>query len=278
MKDSVLKRKLLLPLIATSFLGSAGLSMTAHGAKLLFEDGFENYSLDKWRYSGTRGSLTNSPTRSGNYAMQFSLDRTKSKVPYRSEIVINKGKNIFKMGEEYWVGASIFIPNNWAQDPHYGEILLQFHEVPDKHLGETWRNPPLGLRIKGNNWQVNNCWDSKPLTKNKNYEGCKGYNLGSYKKGQWTDWVFRIKWSYKQDGILEVWKDGQRVVSQNGPNTFNDQVAPYLKIGLYKSAWIPGQNWAKKSSPVNTRTAYYDEIRIARGNAGYNAVAPGKRR
>jgi hypothetical protein len=262
LKEISLKKKLLIPLIASSFIsGSLGLNI-AHGAALPFVDGFENRSLDKWRHSGMRATLANSPTRSGNYAVQFSIDRNKGKNAYRSELAIKKGKGQFKMGQEYWIGASIFIPNNWVEDSNYGDIVLQWHGVPDAHLGEGWsgRNPPLALRVQGKNWQFQNYSDPNPVSRNRNYKG-KAYNLGSYQKGQWADFVFHIRWSYQNDGILEVWKNGKKMVSQNGPNTFNDRVAPYLKIGLYKPAWKSKANWANKSH-VNTRTVYHDEIWI----------------
>ena len=53
-------------------------------------------------------------------------------------------------------------------------------------------------------------------------------------RGAWTDWVFHVKWSYGPDGVLEVWKNSQKIVTKSGPNTFNDARGPYMKMGIYK--------------------------------------------
>ncbi len=66
------------------------------------------------------------------------------------------------------------------------------------------------------------------------YGGVREYDLGPYETGVWTDWVMHVKWSYDQDGIAEVWKDGRKVIDQSGPNAFNDARGPFFKMGLYK--------------------------------------------
>ena len=83
--------------------------------------------------------------------------------------------------------------------------------------------------------------------------------------------MFRIKWSYKSDGILQVWKNGNLVVDQqNKPNCFNDAKMPYFKMGIYKG-------WRDSSSTgrVSKRVLFHDEFRMAGPGGSYDAVAPG---
>ena len=47
-------------------------------------------------------------------------------------------------------------------------------------------------------------------------------------------YLVHVKWSNQNDGILEIWKDGEKVVDQKGPNTFNDAKGPYFRMGIYK--------------------------------------------
>jgi hypothetical protein len=54
------------------------------------------------------------------------------------------------------------------------------------------------------------------------------------------------------------------VVDHRGPNSYNDEVVPYFKVGLYKRKW----------NMVSKRVLYADEVRIGNGNATYSDVAP----
>jgi len=72
------------------------------------------------------------------------------------------------------------------------------------------------------------------------------------------DWVFHIKVSYGSDGLLEVWRDGGRVVSHQGPNCYNDQGGPFLKVGLCKPYW---KN-RSVADPIEQRAINIDEFKV----------------
>lgn len=119
-----------------------------------------------------------------------------------------------------------------------------------------------------------NRWDAKPNTfesGQREYGGTKNYDFGPYGTGVWTDWVFHVKWSYQSDGLLEVWRDGRKVVTQKGPNTFNDKGGPYFKMGMYKG-W---QDPERPGDAVTRRVLYHDEYRMGSITATYDDVAPG---
>ena len=84
--------------------------------------------------------------------------------------------------------------------------------------------------------------------------------------------MFHIRWSYEDEGLLEVWKDGRKVVTQKGPNTYNDLRGNYFKIGVYKWDW---KN-RPETSRVERRVLYHDEVRIGGPSARYEDVAPCK--
>ena len=85
----------------------------------------------------------------------------------------------------------------------------------------------------------------------------------------WTDWVVHARWSFRDDGLLEIWKDGEKIIEQHGPNTYNDQRGMYFKIGIYKPPWDK-----PVKSDVDRRVVVHDEIRIAGPGARYADVAP----
>jgi len=203
-------------------------------------------------------------------AVPCGRNRKRDKVPYRTE-VSGPGSEV---GKEYWYGFSIFLPEHYAVD-NIWEIVAQWHGVPDFKAGEDWRNPVMALSTNGGKWGLLNRWDAKLNTfegGKKKYGGTKSYDLGKYRKGVWTDWVVHVKWSYRADGLLEVWKDAKKVVKQDGPNAFNDRKGPYFKMGLYKGWKDP----KRPSDAVSSRLLYHDEFRMAGADGRYEDVAPGQ--
>lgn len=84
------------------------------------------------------------------------------------------------------------------------------------------------------------------------------------------DFVIHIKWSYKSDGFIQVYKDGKLVVDKAGPTSRNDQGGIFFNTGIYKPKFEtqPGE------SDVDKRILYFDEIRIGNADARYEDVAP----
>jgi len=238
-------------------------------AAVTFIGDFETGDLKGWHTSGNAPKITNSPVRAGKYAMKTSLNRHKDKVAYRTE-VSGPGSNV---GKEYWYGFSIFLPDDYTVDSIW-EIVAQWHGVPDFDKGEDWRNPVMALSTNGGKWGLVTRWDAKVNTfesGKKKYGGTRNYDLGKYRKDKWTDWVVHVNWSYKANGLLEVWRDGKKVVTQKGPNAFNDKKGPYFKMGLYKGWKDPSRD----SDKVSTRLLYHDEFRMAGAGGQYEDVAPG---
>jgi Ca2+-binding RTX toxin-like protein len=73
-----------------------------------------------------------------------------------------------------------------------------------------------------------------------------------------------VQWSYKSDGLLQVWRDGQKVLDRAGPNTYNDLQGNYFKFGIYNHSI---------ESPTD-KTLYFDEVRLGNQNNTYEDVAP----
>ncbi len=235
---------------------------------LLFESDFENGGLRGWRPSGNTPAIVQGPARSGRRAMKTSLDRQKDPFSYRTEVSGPRAE----IGQEYWYGFSILLPDDYAPDRIW-EIVAQWHGVPDFDAGENWRNPVMALSTTNGRWDWVSRWDAKRNTfesGKREYGGTHNYDLGPYQKNAWTDWVIHVKWSYGPDGILQVWKDGAKVIDQNGPNAFNDKDGPFFKMGLYKG-WRDSN---RRSDKVSKRVLYHDEFRMGGANARYEDVAP----
>jgi len=241
------------------------------GGKTYFEDDFSNGYAKTWKKESANLSHSIQTTKApdGSDAIRFEVRRTDPNVALskRSELRLSA----VAAGSEQWYGFRVMLPQGWDRDPGSYEVVGQWHEVPDWNLGEGWRSPPLGIYVRDGQWRVNNKWDAKPKTIGNTPEGKATLWAGAYETGKWANWVFHVKWSHKSDGILQVWKDGQLIVDKKGPNTYNDQVGPYFKIGVYKPDWKENP----QASNTDKRVLYFDQVRIGDNNAGYSAVTPG---
>lgn len=259
---------------------SSFLYPSVSGTNMIFLGDFEIGGLSRFSFSGNDTvEIVTEPVRKGKYAAKFYLDRLRSEVSYRTEIVpVNqlpeyrkeggrKRSLLVEIGGEYWYAFSSYIPRNWVRDPE-PEIIAQWHGRPDKHLGEANRSPPLAIRIQGDSYIVDRRWDSTLITprkRKKRYSGEEYIAVGpiSGDLGKWTDWVVHVKWSYRDEaeGMLRIWKNGHQIVERVGPNCFNDEAGgPYFKIGVYKWRW---KNPPKdKRFATDHRVIYFDEVLI----------------
>jgi hypothetical protein len=234
-----------------------------HGNDLELVADFETGDLSQLEEQGTLQvccpdsiAVVDAPARAGQHAVRFRLRREDPKVKggVRSEFRMKAAE----MGSEYWYSMSIFLEPDW-QVGAAPVTIAQWHAVPDKLLAESGRPPPLRLAAQDGRWFVASIWDPKrisktPFTEQTSADGHLEW-IGPLETGRWTDWVFRVRWSYEDDGLLEVWKDREAVYRQEGPNAYNDALAPYLKVGLYIPNWDEGENVADQ------QTIHFDEIR-----------------
>ncbi len=235
---------------------------------ILFKENFDAGNLGKFKVSGIPPVAILAPSRTGSHCMRSHLKAEEK----RSEVKVYKG--YATIGNEYWYGFSIFLSEGFANNDNW-EHVAQWHGTPDFDIGENWRSPVMSLMTANayqtetrGEWTVNVRWDSKRNTFESGevvYEGTKTFEFGPYKTGVWTDWVYRVKWSYESDGLLEIWKNHKKVLEYDGPNCYNDAVGPYFKMGIYRGG----------RGAIDTRIVYHDEFRWADGNSTYEDVAPG---
>lgn len=74
-------------------------------------------------------------------------------------------------------------------------------------------------------------------------------------KGRWHDIVLRIKWSRKDDGMIDMWIGHRAVANYRGATMSAEQV--YFKFGVYRSFLSRNARLAASTSHV----AYFDSVR-----------------
>lgn len=247
-----------------------------------FEDKQDLYESNWWNRSGNdKALIQNLVSREGKNAARFEVELTEDG-DFRSELALAQGNpspRNYQIGQEYWYGCSIYPENGMVTSP-VSEIVLQFHSTPDNVPGETWSsglNPPIALACNGARWQLTVRGDDKQVTTKPEYLFETTADLGPAQQGQWTDWVFQIKWNYDGNGFVRVWKNGKMVYYLESPNTFNDQKGPYLKLGVYAYYLRrPGSDsWLKsRQAGLTQRVYYHDAIRIADQQGSCEMVSP----
>lgn len=245
---------------------------TPTSGNILFETTFEDASaFNGWSKEICRPSaLTISrevTPRKGNGMAKFDL--LKSDVTNYSGYCRAEIHRESEADAERWFAFSNYLPSNFVSDP-MAEIIAQWHEIPDWDRGENWRSPPISFGIQNGRYYVKILWAAAPVNTNDTKDGEKTVDLGPVDKSKWNDWVFHIRYSYKSDGILEIYKNKVKIFTLNGPNSFNDENYPYFKVGIYKWAW---NGWASYS-PESERVIYYDEVRVGTKNASLDEVSP----
>lgn len=248
---------LLLVFAAISLLN--GCRSSANG----IDSGLEYTTPQKWHSVKV---VTNN-VRAGEYAIRFELrpgekswrDTGKSHHCELSEY----RKFRARMGQDFWYGFSMYIPqnfpSNWISKTEW-LILGQWHGKSD--FGEISRSPPLAqyyspaediisIRVRYFRRRLQ-------IKEFKYWSGDEILSL-RLKRDVWHDFIYHVKWSYESDGFVEIWIDGDKKCSYEGPVGYNDAEGPYFKYGIYAGG-LP-----------ETYVVYFDEYR--RGNS-YEEVDP----
>jgi hypothetical protein len=256
--------------IQSQSTNTAGSSSSGGGNNLILTTAFENeLEFKQWNKEACRsGSITLSGdvARKGQTAVRFEL--TKNDVLDYNGFTRAEIRRPCETDAERWYGFSNFLPSDYTSDP-LAEMIAQWHDVPDFDLLESWRSPPISLKVIKDHYYIHFLWATAAVNTVLTKTGELMTDLGPVDKNQWNDWVFHIKFSYRSDGIIEIWKNKNKIYTYYGPNSYNDKMYPYFKVGVYKWGW---NGWASYS-PESKRVLYYDEVKIGNANSSMEEVS-----
>jgi hypothetical protein len=233
-------------------------------AELTFQNGFESGDLTGFHASGNAPTVVTSPVARGKYAGNFDLTRSMA-TPYRTEVVLGeKGK--FEWSTEYWVGFS-FRFEQWAADHDMEIAPFQIHRTPNDWAtakpSAQISNGPVMMAVRSGEMRVYT------------YGGKIGWRAPVV-TGEWIHITLRFVPSFRSDGLIEMWKDGEKIVSVPGQNAIEldhngkPMRPPYWKMGIYKWNWKEG----RRATDTTRRQLFIDDLRIAKGLDGYALVSP----
>ncbi len=249
---------------------------------VLFADDFSTGAFSpKWRFSENANyavtvpnpeliRIVDAPDLPGKKAVRFSVVRGPG--VFRSEISLphEKGWN------ERWYGERVLIPKEWVRDPAKPvDIVMQWHAIPGDFRATY---PNVEISVGDDRWILRQSFGdpkTKPTRREIKFDD-------RVQPGVWTAWVIHAKWSPREDGLLQVWKDGKLVADLKGPNTYGTiglEYMPYMKTGIYHPEWNVdkpgGRERFEAEKPVAPhKIVYITDLKVGDARAKYEDVAP----
>ncbi|WP_225444182.1 polysaccharide lyase [Echinicola arenosa] len=145
-------------------------------------------------------------------------------------------------GREKWYSFAAYFPSEDFKYDAGNECISQWHQG----MG----SPALSLRIAKDKFYIR----TLPTEKGDNW---KNLYFGSVIKDTWNEFVIHVVHAESSKGLIEIWRNGEKVLTYNGPNNYDEGKLPTWKLGIYKSKWNSGTTDTRK------RVVYYDNIKIS---------------
>ncbi|MEX0881933.1 MAG: polysaccharide lyase, partial [Cyclobacteriaceae bacterium] len=224
---------------------------------IIYEETFEEenpfYAYVTKQFSEDHSfKVSNSPSFKGNHVGRFELRKTDDKATRsgkRAEILVEAPSD-----NENWYSFAVYLPSNGFEKDSDDEVITQWHN------GGT---PTLSLRVVKDDFIFRIGHDDDLRTAMWDH-----YDFGRVPKNEWINFVFHIVHSEYSKGLVEIWRNGNKILTHTGPNKYKGERMPRWKVGIYKDSW------AKKSTNVDTRVLYYDNIRMGNEKASYKEMDP----
>ncbi|MBO9204279.1 MULTISPECIES: polysaccharide lyase [Niastella] len=152
----------------------------------------------------------------------------------------------------FWYSYALYMPSAQYKDEAEDEVISQWH-------GGGGITPAISIRVSNGRLSMRTPDDART-------------DLGVIEKDKWHTYVYHIIHSSGSDGLIEIWKDGQKIVTRKGASMYaitGDFHLPNWKMGIYKSDWN-----GTKTTSTNLRVLYFDDIKYANATATYNQMLP----
>lgn len=244
---------LLVAVIVVMLCCSSSKSTEQQSRGILFFEDFENNQPFKKAYNIETGNwdyalkYVSDTVFRGTKAARFEIhkDQPLVKNSKRSEVTIIKGLP----GANMWYSFAVYFPEKGFEIDSAREIINQWYQQG---------TPATSLRVRN---------DKIYLETGPTPEDRKQFDIGPATKNTWHQFVFHFIHDHGDSGLIEVWHNGEKVITHKGGNMYNN-VLPKWKIGIYKAAFKFG------TSARTHRVVYFDNIRVGDAQASYESMMP----
>jgi hypothetical protein len=202
------------------------------------------------RQTGTSYGITSSGTQfyNGTKSVRFELRDTdpEANSGTRAELSFPDATNLNR-----WYSFALYAPGTLYKIDSDDDVISQWHQAG----GAT---PALCLRVKNDRiyLRVLGTW----------------IDLGVFEKDTWRAYVMHVKHSAGSDGLVELWRDGVKIVNRTGANMYavtGDYHNPKWKMGIYKSDWN-----GTGTTQTTMRVLHFDDIKLGNEYATYQDMVP----
>lgn len=242
------------------------------GTNLVFAETFESpvpwYTAQGTDFSNDSAfAVVDSPVFKGDRAARFALSDTSSMVSQgtRAEVTIVKDA----VQKEMWYSFAAFFPSaGYAYDSEK-EIISQWHQASDTHLGEKSQSPASQLVVSKDRFTFDTGYNDALVSRGVIEESRQKIDLGEVTKDTWHSFVFHFVHSYQSDGLVEIWHNGVKVTTHAGGNMYNNATMPKWKLGIYKWKWN-----GDGTTDTHKRVLYFDNIKVGNAQASLAEMMP----
>jgi hypothetical protein len=160
------------------------------------------------------------------------IDITKES-SFRSEIDVRDKP---AMKSEKWYRFILMLPDNFPIEDNR-LVLAQWHGRDKWWLGEKNRSPVLALRFRNGIFRITLLHSNERIVKEvDNVPSENLYKTKEFPLSKWNVFVVNVKWSYKNDGFVNIWWNNLQIVKYSGSVGNNDNAGPYFQFGIYRDS------------------------------------------
>jgi hypothetical protein len=137
---------------------------------------------------------------------------------------------------EKWYRFNILLPGDFPIEDNR-LVLAQWHGADKWWIGEHNRNPVLSFRFINGIFSIKLVHSSKRIIWNvDDIPSEKIFKTKDFTLNRWHDFVIDAKWTYEDDGFINIWWNNIQIVQYKGPVGYNDNVGPHFQFGVYRDS------------------------------------------
>lgn len=152
-------------------------------------------------------------------------------------------KNRHPLNEDLWYSFSVYVPSDFPMEDvrlvmgQWKQTALALYKKHSPVIAQRYRNGNFSITIN------NDAGQQTVFT--------TGDEQNPALIGGWTEFRYHLRFSKAQDGVLEVWMNGELVVNYEGQLAYSDDLNTcYFRLGLYRD---------RLDVPM---TVYFDDFRV----------------
>ncbi|MDN3671168.1 polysaccharide lyase [Echinicola jeungdonensis] len=195
-------------------------------------------------------SVSSQPAYQGKYSGRFELRDSDPMTSNgtRSEVLFPEQDH-----NERWYSFSLYLPADDFKIDSNNDIISQWHQ------GSGSGSPTTTLRVEDDRFFLK----SGPKKAER-----VDYDIAEVQKDTWNNFVIHIVHSSGEDGLVELWFNGEKVLNIKGGNMDKDFGLPRWKIGIYKDDW----NY-DETTDTDHRVMFFDNVLMGNEKATYEEMS-----